>query len=102
MIFKNEYKMIELDDKGHSDNSIVFTVEDWLLEMMKGISESRRAQIKRDFIVMVEAMQLSKGVFCQTPWKRDDPASHDNVTAIIGFSYLIGAHFHKEVKSVSL
>lgn len=46
----------------------------------------------------IDDHQISPGVYCQTPYNREDPASHDIVTSIAAMSYVKDWQYHKEIK----
>ena len=90
----DEYRMLHLrNPPDRSDNGMLFTVEYNFLSELLG--EEPRIDA---FNFMVYAHQISKGVYSQTPWNKTDPASHDNITAMVAYSYYHDLRPHKTLK----
>lgn len=92
----DQYGLLNLHpqpDRG--DNGMLFTSQRFLLRLEVG---SLTQEDERLYHLMVAAHELSPGVYSQTPWNKNDPASHDNITGLVSVSVRMGYEYHKTLK----
>lgn len=82
----DDYGMLHVQPMpSDSENGVLFTVENYMLMDM----ERRGTYLPRSFKEIVKAHEVSPGAYGQSPWDLQNPASHDNATAIVAYSYFL-------------
>ena len=93
--FFDEYGLLNTQPGAKDDNGILFLAE----YVIRYEQKHQKLPFDADYIhAAIYGHQTSRGVFAQTPEKLHDPASHDNVTAIVYLSLKYNLAFHKELK----
>lgn len=93
--FFDEFDLLNTQPGQHDDNGVMFLAL-WVIRFQE--KWGRLPLDSNKIHDAIYSMQIERGVFAQTPLKLNDPASHDNVTAIVYLSRAYGLNFHKEIK----
>jgi len=95
--YDDEFGMLQLYPEAQmEDNAIEFTLLEAKLDVIRhGYMPLTKVWHLNE---QIKAHQIEPGLWCQRPDRKDDPASHDNVTPIVEFSEAYGAEYHEEIK----
>lgn len=98
MKYFDEYGLLQLSPEAEiTDNGILFLAEWYVLQepvYPYTVYHRDRSKINQ----VIKKHMTTMGEFCQNPENRDDPASHDNLTAIMVLSKKCDLCWHKNIK----
>jgi len=96
--FIDNYGLIHAYPNEYSENGILFFVENVLKTKKDTLDKIFLIYRFNDLVIKHSVSFESIGEYSQNPWSPKDPASHDNVTAIVAFSYLYKLRYHMDLK----